>query len=107
MRPRELYDNDGEDDDDGQMCFAVQPMLPLDALQLATELCPEAYTIRVRFDCSTHHDILLPLINLNKLKELSVVCVTNGERSLMDFTDIEPVLKHHGNHLKSLELKTP
>ncbi|XP_065201872.1 uncharacterized protein LOC135832510 [Planococcus citri] len=89
----------------GRCTLAVQPMLPLDALQLATELCPEAHTIRVRFDCSTHHDILLPLTNLHKVKDLSVVCVTNGERSLMDFTDIEPILRHHGNNIKSLELK--
>lgn len=80
-------------------------MLPLDALQLAIDLCPEAHSIRVRIDCSTHHDILLPLKTLSKLKELSVVCVTNGERSLLDFTDIAPVLMHHGKHLKSLELK--
>lgn len=81
-------------------------MLPLDALQLAIELCPHAIMVRVRLDCSTHHDSLLPLESLQKLKELSVVCVTNGERSLLTFEDLEPVLRQHGKkHLKLLELK--
>lgn len=80
-------------------------MLPMDALQLATELCPEAIHVRVRFDCSTHHGILEPLVGLKKLKHLSTVCVTNGELSLLDFTDIEPVLQQHGEQLRFLELK--
>ncbi|KAK7580599.1 hypothetical protein V9T40_001228 [Parthenolecanium corni] len=85
--------------------LTVDRMLPMDALQLATELCPEAIHVRVRFDCSTHHGILEPLVGLKKLKHLSAVCVTNGELSLLDFTDIEPVLQQHGEQLRFLELK--
>lgn len=82
-------------------------MLPMDALQLAVELCPEATDVRVRIDCCTHHDVLRPLVDMSQLEKLSIVCVTNGERSLVNFEDIEPVLRRHGTNLKFLELKVP
>lgn len=86
--------------------MSPQAVLSGDAMRLATVLCPEAKSVRVRIDCSTPHDVLAPLCNLKALKELSVVCVTSGERCLLDFTDIAPVLEAHGeSSLASLELK--
>nr|XP_018902998.1 PREDICTED: uncharacterized protein LOC109034354 isoform X2 [Bemisia tabaci] len=79
--------------------------LPVDAFQLATILCPDTNVAKIRFDCSTNHDSISPLINLKKLKELSLVRVTDGERCLLDFTDITLLLQKHGKHLIMLELK--
>jgi hypothetical protein len=40
------------------------------------------------------------------LRELSVVCVTSGERSRLTFDDVTPILERHGaDALRSLELK--
>ncbi|XP_024085203.1 uncharacterized protein LOC106667882 [Cimex lectularius] len=81
-------------------------VLPPDALKLAVALCPEATSIRLRFDCSTPHHVVGPLVNLKALRELSAVCVTSGERTLLDFTDMIPILEQHGpKTLNMLELK--
>lgn len=81
-------------------------VLPGDAMKLASQLCPDAASVRVRIDCSTPHDILTPLTTINKLRELSMVCVTSGERCNLDFSDITPILEVHGQtSLTSLELK--
>ncbi|XP_075213644.1 uncharacterized protein LOC142319857 [Lycorma delicatula] len=81
-------------------------VLPSDALRLATALCPDACYVRLRFDPNTPHDVLQPLISLHRLKELSTVCVSSGERCLLDFSDIAPLLEHHGpKSLQALELK--
>lgn len=86
--------------------MSPQAVLPGDAMRLATTLCPEAVYIRVRIDCSTPNDVLASLTGIKRVKELSVVCVTSGERTLLDFSDITPVLETHGElSLKSLELK--
>ncbi|KAG8324954.1 hypothetical protein J6590_079171 [Homalodisca vitripennis] len=86
--------------------MSPQAVLPGDAMRLATLLCPDVSSVRVRIDCSTPHDILNPLTTIRKLKELSVVCVTSGERCNLDFSDISPVLEAHGEtSLVSLELK--
>lgn len=86
--------------------MSPQTVLPGDALKLATLLCPDVTSVRVRIDCSTPHDILTPLTTVRRLKELSIVCVTSGERCNLDFTDITPVLEAHGGtSLQSLELK--
>ncbi|KAJ9586187.1 hypothetical protein L9F63_020172, partial [Diploptera punctata] len=62
--------------------MSPEAVLPPDVLQLAVLLCPEATQVRVRFDCSTSHDVLSPLSTMLRcLRELSVVCVTSGERS--------------------------
>lgn len=59
-----------------------------------------------RFDPNTPHDVLQPLNSLKRLKELSTVCVSSGERCLLDFTDIAPLLEHHGpKSLQALEMK--
>lgn len=81
-------------------------VLPGDAMKLASQLCPDAASVRVRIDCSTPHDVLTPLTTINKLRELSMVCVTSGERCNLDFSDITPILEVHGQtSLTSLELK--
>ncbi|KAK6623645.1 hypothetical protein RUM43_009497 [Polyplax serrata] len=81
-------------------------VLPPDALQLAVTLCPSAHIVHVRFDCSTPHDVLHPLTSLKKLQEFSAVCVSSGERTLLDFSDMVPILEAHGqNGLNILELK--
>lgn len=81
-------------------------VLAPDALQLAVALCPSAYSIRVRFDCSTPHDVLIPLTGLSKVKDFSAVCVSSGERTLLDFNDIAPIIEKHGpNSLTYVELK--
>ncbi|XP_026676697.1 uncharacterized protein LOC103505595 [Diaphorina citri] len=86
--------------------MSPQSVLPIDALSLAVALCPNAESVRIRYDCSTHHDSIEALTSLHKLKELSIVCVTSGERCLLDFTDIVPILEVHGEaQLKYLELK--
>ena len=87
--------------------MSPEAVLPPDVLQLAVLLCPEATQVRVRFDCSTPHDVLSPLSTMLRcLRELSVVCVTSGERSRLDFSDLTPILEKHGSeNLKSLELK--
>lgn len=75
-------------------------------MKLASQLCPDAASVRVRIDCSTPHDVLTPLTTINKLRELSMVCVTSGERCNLDFSDITPILEVHGQtSLTSLELK--
>nr|CAD7396233.1 unnamed protein product [Timema poppensis] len=86
--------------------MSPEAVLAPDALQLAVHLCPEATSVRMRYDCSTPHDVLSPLVKLRRLKELSVVCVSSGERTLLDFSDIAPLLETHGtDSLTSLELK--
>lgn len=86
--------------------MSPQSVLPIDALSLAIALCPQAESVRIRYDCSTHHDSIEAVTSLVKLKELSIVCVTSGERCLLDFSDIAPILEvHGGNQLKYLELK--
>lgn len=86
--------------------MAPQAVLPGDAMRLATQLCPDVTSVRVRIDCSTPHDILVPLTGVKCLKELSTVCVTSGERCNLDFSDITPILEAHGkSSLVSLELK--
>ncbi|KAL1458393.1 hypothetical protein WDU94_008549, partial [Cyamophila willieti] len=86
--------------------MSPQSVLPIDALSLAVTLCPLAESVRIRYDCSTHHDSIEALTSLKKLKEFSIVCVTSGERCLLDFTDIVPILEAHGeSRLKYLELK--
>lgn len=82
------------------------PVLPPDALRLVVQLCPDASCARTRFDCETAHDALMPLRTLRRLRELSVVCVSSGQRTLLDFSDIRPVLEAHGaDSLTALELK--
>ncbi|CAA9995802.1 unnamed protein product, partial [Nesidiocoris tenuis] len=82
-------------------------VLPGDALRLAVTLCPDATSVHLRFDCSTPHHVVGPLTNLKKLIELSAVCVTSGERTLLDFTDLVPILDKFGpESIKYLELKT-
>ena len=87
--------------------MSPEAVLPPDVLQLAVLLCPEATQVRVRFDCSTPHDVLSPLSTMLRcLRELSVVCVTSGERSRLDFSDLIPILEQHGSeNIKSLEFK--
>jgi hypothetical protein len=87
--------------------MSPQAVLPPDVLQLAVLLCPEACLLHVRFDCSTPHDALSPLTCMqHALRELSVVCVTSGERSRLTFDDVTPILEQHGaDALRSLELK--
>ncbi|BES89555.1 LRR [Nesidiocoris tenuis] len=81
-------------------------VLPGDALRLAVTLCPDATSVHLRFDCSTPHHVVGPLTNLKKLIELSAVCVTSGERTLLDFTDLVPILDKFGpESIKYLELK--
>lgn len=81
-------------------------VLAPDALQLATILCPQAVTIHLRFDCSTPNDVLIPLLNLDKIRQFSAVCVTSGERSNLDFSDLTPILEKYGPaSLSLLELK--
>lgn len=78
----------------------------MDALRLAVTVCAKVESVNVRFDCSTHHDMLQPLTDVVKLKNFSLVCVSNGERSLLNFEDVLPILKYHGEKkLRSLELK--
>jgi hypothetical protein len=87
--------------------MSPQAVLPPDVLQLAVLLCPEACLLLVRFDCSTPHDVLSPLACMqHPLRELSVVCVTSGERSHLTFDDVTPILEQHGaDALRALELK--
>lgn len=81
-------------------------VLAPEALQLAVVLCPNTLSIRVRFDCSTPNDVLAPLLTLDKLKEFSAVCVSSGERTLLDFSDMAPILEKFGpSSLTFLELK--
>jgi len=81
-------------------------VLAPDALQLAILLCPQAVSIHLRFDCSTPNDVLAPLLNLEKIKHFSAVCVTSGERTNLDFSDITPILEKFGpTSLRFLELK--
>ncbi|KAL1124526.1 hypothetical protein AAG570_001152 [Ranatra chinensis] len=81
-------------------------VLPVDALRLAVALCPDAVDVRLRFDCSTPHDVASSLTSLSRLLRFSAVCVTSGERTLLDFTDIVPLLEHFGSKtLITLELK--
>ena len=81
-------------------------VLPIDALKLAVTLCPQATDVRLRFDNSTPNDVVGPLASLKRLNSLSAVCVTSGERTLLDFTDLKPILEVHGKkHLIALELK--
>lgn len=76
------------------------------ALHLVVKLCPRAKCIRVRFDCSTPNDVFAPLLQLECVKEFSAVCVSSGERSLIDFGDMSPILEKHGpKNLTHLELK--
>ena len=87
--------------------MSPEAVLPPDVLQLAVLLCPAACQVHVRFDCSTPHDVLSPIATaLHSLRELSVVCVTSGERSHLNFEDLTAILEHHGSDtLRSLELK--
>jgi len=87
--------------------MSPEAVLPPDVLQLAVLLCPAACQVHVRFDCSTPHDVLSPIATaLHSLRELSVVCVTSGERSHLNFEDLTAILEHHGSGtLRSLELK--
>jgi hypothetical protein len=87
--------------------MSPQAVLAPDVLQLAVQLCPEACLLHVRFDCSTPHDVLSPLACMqHAMRELSVVCVTSGERSRLTFEDVTPILERHGaDALRSLELK--
>lgn len=87
--------------------MSPEAVLPPDVLQLAVLLCPAACQVHVRFDCSTPHDVLSPIAtSLHSLRELSVVCVTSGERSHLNFEDLNAILEHHGSDtLRSLELK--
>ncbi|XP_039278803.1 uncharacterized protein LOC111049031 [Nilaparvata lugens] len=81
-------------------------VLPCDALRLASILCPEACYIRLRYDPMTPNDILQPLTSLKKMREFSAVCVSSGERCVLDFTDMAPIIEHHGpKSLLALELK--
>ncbi|RZF47618.1 hypothetical protein LSTR_LSTR014460, partial [Laodelphax striatellus] len=81
-------------------------VLPCDALRLASTLCPEACYIRLRYDPMTPNDILQPLTSLKKMREFSAVCVSSGERCVLDFTDMAPLIEHHGpKSLLALELK--
>ncbi|KAL0273444.1 UNVERIFIED_CONTAM: hypothetical protein PYX00_006105 [Menopon gallinae] len=81
-------------------------VLSPDALHLVVRLCPRAKSVRVRFDCSTPNDALAPLVQLEAIKEYSAVCVSSGERSLIDFADMSPILEKHGpKSLTYLELK--
>ncbi|XP_047106629.1 uncharacterized protein LOC124775838 [Schistocerca piceifrons] len=86
--------------------WSAEAVLSRDALPLAVRLCPEAESVRVRCDSDTPHDALEALGRLRRMRELSVACVTSGERSLLDFQDLLPLLDAHGQrHLVSLELK--
>ncbi|XP_067008052.2 uncharacterized protein [Anabrus simplex] len=86
--------------------MSPEAVLPSNVLHMAVRLCPEARFIRVRYDCSTPHDVLAPLMDLKHLSEFSVVCVSSGERTLLDFSDIAPILEAHGEQsLVFLELK--
>ncbi|XP_049855186.1 uncharacterized protein LOC126335769 [Schistocerca gregaria] len=86
--------------------WSAEAVLPRDALPLAVRLCPEAESVRVRCDSDTPHDALEALARLRRVRQLSVACVTSGERSLLDFQDLLPLLDAHGQrHLVSLELK--
>lgn len=86
--------------------MSPEAVLSRDALPLAVRLCPWAEQLRVRCDPATPHDALAPLLELRRLRELCVACVTSGERSLLDFADIVPVLQRHGpTSLVSLQLK--
>jgi hypothetical protein len=87
--------------------MSPEAVLPPDVLQLAVLLCPAACQVHMRFDCSTPHDVLAPIAtSLHSLRELSVVCVTSGERSNLNFEDLTAILEHHGaDKLRSLELK--
>ncbi|XP_049772076.1 uncharacterized protein LOC126154162 [Schistocerca cancellata] len=86
--------------------WSAEAVLSRDALPLAVRLCPEAESVRVRCDSDTPHDALESLVRLRRMRELSVACVTSGERSLLDFQDLLPLLDAHGQrHLVSLELK--
>ena len=87
--------------------MSPEAVLPPDVLQLAVLLCPAACQVHVRFDCSTPYDVLSPIAtSLHSLRELSVVCVTSGERSNLNFEDLTAILEHHGSDtLRSLELK--
>lgn len=86
--------------------MSPEAVLPGDALKLAVTVCPNATSVNLRFDCSTPHHIVGHLTLLARLNELSAVCVTSGERTLLDFTDLIPVLEKFGpESLRSLELK--
>lgn len=86
--------------------MSPKAVLPADALQLAVKLCPQATSVRIRFDNSTSHHVVSPLLDLKALEEFSAVCVSSGERTLLDFQDFAPLLQHFGpGSLKSLELK--
>jgi len=80
-------------------------VLPSDALSLATRLCPSASDVRVRFDGGTSHDVLAPLAKLRRLRALSAVCVTSGQRARLDFTDVCGLLESKGRELRQLEIK--
>ena len=87
--------------------MSPEAVLHPDVLQLAVLLFPAACQVHVRLDCSTPHDVLSPIATaLHSLRELSVVCVTSGERSHLTFEDLTAILEHHGpDTLRSLELK--
>ncbi|KAF6214665.1 hypothetical protein GE061_009408 [Apolygus lucorum] len=81
-------------------------VLPGDALRLAVTLCPKATSVRLRVDSSTPHHVVAPLTALKNLHELTAVCVTSGERPLLDFSDLAPILEKFGpQSLRTLELK--
>ncbi|KAK9510413.1 hypothetical protein O3M35_005205 [Rhynocoris fuscipes] len=86
--------------------MSPEAVLPSDALKLAVTVCPKATSVNLRYDCSTPHHIVGYLTSLTRLQELSAVCVTSGERTLLDFNDLVPILEKFGpKTLKSLELK--
>ena len=81
-------------------------VLAPNALQLAVQLCPNAISIRLRYDNSTPNDVIAPLMTLEKIKEFSAVCVSSGERVLLDFTDMSSIFQKYGPlGLSFLELK--
>lgn len=85
--------------------MSPEPVLAADALQLAVLLCPSASQLRARFDPQTPHDVLAPAASLARLQLLSAVCVSSGQRSHLDFSDVAALLERHGEHLRTLELK--
>nr|XP_024218041.1 uncharacterized protein LOC106691465 [Halyomorpha halys] len=86
--------------------MSPKAVLPPEALRLSAILCPEATSIRLRFDTSTPHHVVGHLTLLKTITDISAVCVTSGERTLLDFQDFVPLLDQFGSTtLRALEFK--
>ncbi|KAJ8880567.1 hypothetical protein PR048_017037 [Dryococelus australis] len=84
-------------------------------LAMVVLVCPHIERVRVEFDALISPQALLPLANLEKLSQLDVQCVSDGNRkhweehqsnsTTLFEGSIVPILKSHGSQLSTISLE--